>query len=102
MVAGELVAPAAAQRRSLDHVDVRSILPEEVHVDGDQVPDRLADVAREVERLQEGLGDHDRGAEVDEYAAVQSRGDRGQGAKVPEAGAADGGAIGARVHMNDV
>src|SRR5437899_1418955 len=52
VVAGELVAAAAAECWPLDHVDVRSILAQEVHVDGDQLPDPLADVAREVERLQ--------------------------------------------------
>src|SRR5690606_36838027 len=102
VVAGQTVPLASRLRRSLDDVHPRPVVPHEAHADVDQLVDAVARVTREVERLDEHLGNDHRGTEVDEHAAVQSATDTGEQAEVVHAGGTDRGAVGVGMHMDDV
>ena len=65
MVAGETVALAAAGGRALHDVYPGAVLAHEVPVDGHQVADPMAEVARQVESLEEYLRQDHRRTEID-------------------------------------
>ena len=69
-------------------------MPDEVHVDGGETPHRPPDVPREVQRLHEDLGHHDRRAEVQVDAAVEPADDAGEQPEVAQAAFADRRAVG--------
>src|SRR4029453_3233793 len=101
-MAGQPDARASGGRRPCDDVHARTVVPDEVHVDGGETPHRSADVPREVERLHEYLGhDHCR-AEVQVDAAVEPTDHAGEEAKVAQAALADRRTVGGWVHVDDV
>src|SRR5437899_3417261 len=101
-MAGEGEAAAAALRRSVDDVHAWAIVADEVHVGGGEIFDPVPEVAREVEGLEENFGHHDRGAEVEDDAARELGGNRGEAMEVGHARGTDGSAVGVGMHMDDV
>src|SRR6185503_16562557 len=90
MVAGQAVAPAVAGDGTLHDVDSRPIRLDEVEVRGGEALHRMAEVARERQRLQEHLGQHDRRADVQvDAASAEPRDLRGEQAEVEVGGAAE-------------
>lgn len=83
MVAGEGVASAAAVGGTADHVCVRPVVLDEVHVHGGKVPEGVAEVPAEGDRLEEYLGQQDRRAEVDIHTALEFRHERAELLKIP-------------------
>src|SRR5262245_7157966 len=98
----QLDAAAAGGRRAADAVHGRPVVAHEVHVDGGDASHPPADVAREVERLHEHLGEHDGGPEVQVDAAVEVGDHAGEKAEVAQAALADGRACGVGMHVDDV
>src|SRR3989454_8967402 len=101
-MAGQLDAAAAGGGRARDDVHGRTIVTVEVHVDGGEVAHAMAEVAGQVERLHEDLGEDHRRAEVQVDAAGEPRHHAGEQVEVAQTAETDGGAVGAGMHVDDV
>ena len=104
MVARELDATAAGERRSLDDVDAGTVVPLHVTVASHESR-RLAaaQVARDGEGLEEDLGHHHRAAEIQHDPAVVERGERcGEPLEIAVARGAERRAIGRGMLVDDV
>src|SRR5262249_51215898 len=101
-MAGELDAAPSHRRRPGDHVDRRPVVTLEVHIDGGEAAHAVTQVASQVERLHEHLGQHDRRPEVQVDAALELPHHGGEEAEVAQAALADGGSVGGGVHVHDV
>src|SRR5215475_2776483 len=99
---GEMDADATAGRWTPDHVHRRTVMPVEVHVYRGETADRMAQVAREVERLDEDLGEDDGRAEIQVDAPAEPRDDGREETEIPQAPRTDRRAVGARMHVDDV
>src|SRR5262249_4062559 len=99
---GEMDAHAAAGRWSPDHVHRGTVMPVEVHVYRGETTDRMAQVAREVERLDEDLRQDDGRAEIQVDAPAEPRNDGSEEPEITQAPGADRRAVGARMHVHDV
>src|SRR5207302_6267953 len=89
VMARQLDAAAAGGGRARDDVHARAVLAVEVHVDGGEVAHRVAEVAGQVERLHEDLGEDDGRAEVQVDAARKARHHPGEQVKIPQAAEPD-------------
>src|SRR5437773_1132621 len=101
-MAGQLDAAAAGGGRASHDVYARTVVAVEVHVDGGEVAYRMAEVAGQVERLHEDLGEDDRRAEVQVDTARELRDHAREQVKVAQAAEPHGGAVRARMHVDDV
>lgn len=102
MVAGEREAPAAAERGPAHHVRARPVVLDEVHVHRREMRQRMAEVAAERDRLEEDLGQKDRRAEIDIYAAFELSDERAEALEVAARRLAGRPRVKGRMHVDDV
>src|SRR4051812_9880278 len=101
MVASDLVALAALQRRALNHVHARPIMALHVEINRRKtLRAAVAEIARDRQRLEEHLRHDDGAAKVQHCATIVNREQRmGEPAKIAMARVADGSAITRRMLM---
>src|SRR5437762_10625772 len=103
MVPRDLVALAAVQRRPLNDIHSRTIVPLHIEVDRDEVlRPAIVEITRDRKRLEKDFG-HDHGAaEVEDDTAVIQVGARcGEAAEIAMARVADRRAVCCWMLMND-
>ncbi len=102
VVADEGDAAAGEAGRPLDDVALGPVLAHEIEVHRRQPRDAVAQIAGDGERLQEDLGqDHGR-ADVEDDAVLQPGHEPAERLEVAVARLAEGGTVGARMHVVDV